>query len=86
MTHEFERSAPMSVTKFRWIALLEATSFLALLAASVVKRTGGGEMGVTILGPLHGAQQTTMTRSELFATSSDQLLLVISTKFAMARS
>ncbi|HSK50710.1 MAG TPA: DUF3817 domain-containing protein [Solirubrobacterales bacterium] len=45
----------MSVTKFRWIALLEATSFLALLAASVVKRTGGGELGVTILGSIHGA-------------------------------
>ncbi len=39
----------------RWVALLEATSFLALLIASVVKRTDGGEMGVTILGPVHGA-------------------------------
>ncbi len=38
----------------RYIALTEATSFLALLIASYVKRTGGGEMGVHILGPLHG--------------------------------
>ena len=39
----------------RYIALAEATSFLALLVASAIKRTGGGETGVEILGPLHGA-------------------------------
>ena len=39
----------------RYIALTEATSFIALLVASFVKRTGGGEMGVQILGPIHGA-------------------------------
>lgn len=38
----------------RYIALAEATSFIALLIASYVKRTGGGEMGVHILGPVHG--------------------------------
>jgi integral membrane protein len=38
----------------RRIALAEATSFLALLVAAVVKRTGGGEEGVHILGPIHG--------------------------------
>ncbi|HEX6229017.1 MAG TPA: DUF3817 domain-containing protein [Solirubrobacterales bacterium] len=38
----------------RRIALAEATSFLALLVAAVVKRTGGGELGVHILGPIHG--------------------------------
>ncbi len=38
----------------RYIALAEATSFLLLLAASVVKRTGGSELGVQILGPIHG--------------------------------
>jgi integral membrane protein len=37
-----------------YIALAEATSFLALLVASYVKRTGGGELGVQILGPIHG--------------------------------
>jgi integral membrane protein len=38
----------------RYIALAEATSFIALLIASAVKRTGGGELGVQILGPIHG--------------------------------
>lgn len=38
----------------RYIALAEATSFIALLIASFVKRTGGGELGVHILGPIHG--------------------------------
>jgi len=38
----------------RYIALAEATSFLALLLASFVKRTGGGEVGVHVLGPIHG--------------------------------
>lgn len=39
----------------RYIALAEATSFIALLIASFVKRTGGDELGVHILGPIHGA-------------------------------
>lgn len=38
----------------RYIAFAEATSFLALLVASFVKRTGGGELGVQVLGPIHG--------------------------------
>lgn len=38
----------------RTIALAEATSFIALLIASYVKRTGGDEIGVQILGPIHG--------------------------------
>jgi integral membrane protein len=38
----------------RYIALAEATSFIALLIASVVKRTDGSEVGVHILGPIHG--------------------------------
>ena len=38
----------------RRVALAEATSFIALLIASFVKRTGGGELGVQILGPIHG--------------------------------
>jgi integral membrane protein len=38
----------------RWVALAEATSFIALLIASLVKRTGGDELGVQILGPIHG--------------------------------
>jgi len=39
---------------FRRVALLEATSFLALLVATYVKHDGGGEVGVSILGPIHG--------------------------------
>ena len=38
----------------RYIAFAEATSFIALLVASFIKRTGGSELGVQILGPIHG--------------------------------
>lgn len=38
----------------RWIAPIEATSFLALLVASVIKHNGNGATGVSILGPVHG--------------------------------
>jgi integral membrane protein len=44
----------MNLRTFRWVALIEATSFLALLVATVIKRTDGGEGGVQILGPIHG--------------------------------
>lgn len=44
----------MTLRNFRYVALAEATSFLALLVASVVKRTDGSETGVHILGPVHG--------------------------------
>lgn len=44
----------MNLRLFRWVALLEATSFLALLVAAVVKRTADNEAGVQILGPIHG--------------------------------
>jgi len=43
-----------SVKNFRIVALIEGISFLILLAMSVVKHTGGSEVGVQILGPLHG--------------------------------
>ncbi|MBA9007673.1 DUF3817 domain-containing protein [Thermomonospora cellulosilytica] len=39
---------------FRVVSLLEATSFLLLLVSSVVKRTHEFELGVTVLGPIHG--------------------------------
>jgi hypothetical protein len=42
------------MTAFRRVALLEATSFLALLVASYVKHQDGGDLGVSILGPIHG--------------------------------
>jgi integral membrane protein len=38
----------------RFVAIAEATSFIALLIAAIVKRTDGGELGVQILGPIHG--------------------------------
>lgn len=44
----------MTLRSFRYVALAEATSFLALLVATVVKHTGGSEIGVKILGPIHG--------------------------------
>jgi integral membrane protein len=44
----------VTLRNFRYVALVEATTFLALLVASVVKNTGGGETGVQILGPIHG--------------------------------
>ncbi len=44
-----------SFTALRYIALAEASSFLALLVAAYLKRQGQGELGVEILGPIHGA-------------------------------
>lgn len=44
----------MNLRTFRYVALTEATSFLALLVATVVKHSDGGETGVQILGPIHG--------------------------------
>jgi integral membrane protein len=44
-----------SLRTFRWVALAEATSFLAVLVASFVKAQGGGANGVHVLGPIHGA-------------------------------
>jgi integral membrane protein len=43
-----------SLKTFRVVALTEATSFLLLLVASVLKRTADAEVLVTVLGPIHG--------------------------------
>ena len=40
--------------KFRAVALAEAVTYLALLAATVVKRGFDGPDLVSILGPIHG--------------------------------
>lgn len=40
--------------KFRLVALVEAVSYLALLAAVVVKRALDGPDLVSVLGPIHG--------------------------------
>jgi integral membrane protein len=45
----------ITIKTFRIVALAEATSFLALLVASVLKRTAEAEIGVTVFGPIHGA-------------------------------
>ena len=44
----------MNLRTFRWIALLEAASYIAILASAVIKRTADNEIGVTIFGPIHG--------------------------------
>ena len=43
-----------SIKTFRYVALAEATSFLILLVAAVVKRTEDAPEGVEIMGPIHG--------------------------------
>ena len=43
-----------SFTGLRYVALVEASSFLALLVAAYLKRQDHGELGVQILGPIHG--------------------------------
>jgi integral membrane protein len=43
-----------SIRTFRYVALAEATSFLALLVATIVKYSQDAPEGVQILGPIHG--------------------------------
>jgi integral membrane protein len=43
-----------SIRTFRYVALAEATSFLALLVATYVKHAQDSSQGVQILGPIHG--------------------------------
>lgn len=45
----------MNVRNFRYVALVEATSFLLLLLASYLKHFSDQPIGVSILGPIHGA-------------------------------
>ncbi len=47
----------MSIKNLRYVALAEATTFLALLVATffkVVQDSSGGESAVSVLGPIHG--------------------------------
>ena len=44
-----------SIRTLRYVALLEATSFLALLAATFIKYANDSPAGVQVLGPVHGA-------------------------------
>ena len=46
-----------SIKHLRYVALAEATSFLALLVATFFKvgaNTSAGDTAVSILGPIHG--------------------------------
>jgi integral membrane protein len=44
----------MTLRNFRYVALLEATTFLLLLMASYLKHVNDQPLGVEILGPIHG--------------------------------
>lgn len=43
-----------SIRNLRYVALIEATTFLALLVATFVKYNDNSPQGVQILGPIHG--------------------------------
>ena len=43
------------ISPLRWVAIAEATSFLALLVATAIKYSADAPLGVTVLGPIHGA-------------------------------
>lgn len=42
------------LTNLRRISVIEAISYLALLTATILEQTRDTEIGVTILGPVHG--------------------------------
>jgi integral membrane protein len=42
------------ISNLRRISVIEAVSYLALLVATLLKRTHDAELGVQILGPVHG--------------------------------
>ncbi len=44
----------MNLRNFRYVALIEATTFLLLLLASYLKHSNDQPLGVSILGPIHG--------------------------------
>jgi integral membrane protein len=39
---------------FRWVAIAEATSWLILIVATIVKYAADAPVGVKIMGPIHG--------------------------------
>lgn len=43
-----------TIRRLMWISLLEGTSYLVLLVATIVKRVTDNELGVQIMGPIHG--------------------------------
>ncbi len=44
----------LTTRQFAWIALVEAVSFVLLLAGMIFKYGFDNEAGVTLMGPLHG--------------------------------
>lgn len=42
------------IRQLRIVSVTEAMSYLALLVATIIDRTGGSEAGVTVMGPVHG--------------------------------
>ena len=44
-----------SRSAFRWVAMAEATSWLILIVATIVKYTTDNQVGVHVMGPIHGA-------------------------------
>ncbi len=44
----------MTITRFRWLAVLETVSWLTLIVAVIAKRGFGVEGATTVLGPVHG--------------------------------
>jgi integral membrane protein len=48
------RSAP-ALRAFRLVAMAEATSWLLLIVATIVKYAADAPLGVHVLGPIHGA-------------------------------
>jgi len=70
-------------SKFRVVALVEALSYLALLAAVVVKRVLDGPDIVPVLGPIHGIAflayvlLTLLVREEQGWTVGQTLLVLV---------
>lgn len=44
----------ISIKTFRYVAIAEACSFLALLVATIIKYSQDAPEGVQVLGPIHG--------------------------------
>jgi integral membrane protein len=56
----------------RIVAILEAVSFLVLLVATVVKRSGGAEAGVKVMGPIHGGLFVTYVLLVIFVAADEK--------------
>ncbi len=57
----------MPLSWFRFIAIVEAVSYLALLVAVVAKRVFAQPGGVTVIGPVHGVIFLAYVAAVIFA-------------------